>query len=277
MSLTASPAAPAATVQSNPGMQLVSRPENLLDRLAGELDSRAVSYCQWKGMWRAGTDGDIDLLVDGAAVARFRILIQELGFKAVLPSGERQIPGVESYLGYDPIVARPVHLHVHYRLVVGDYWRTVYRIPIEKPVLESRQPGDPFRVPAAPYQLLLYVLRMVLRLRGWPLPLSQARWLGGVQGQLDYLEGRCDRDALAAVLSRHLPSVDLALFERCVQALRGQSDPAESAAIRRELHRRLRPYSRPPSTAALLSACGEKILPDPLRPMLFDGRMRPAA
>ena len=247
---------------------------NLLERLAGALGTRGISYCQWKGMGKSGSEGDIDLLVAQDAIPQFRSLIQELGFKAVLSSGERQIPGVESYLGYEPVIPHPVHLHVHYHLVVGDYWRTVYRIPVEKPLLESAQSGEPFRVPAPAYQLLAYVLRMVLRLRGWPLPLSQPRWLGGVQGQLDYLEGRCDRDALSAVLTRHLPVVDLELFDRCVQALRGQHDPAESAAIRRELHRRLRPYSKPPSLVAVLSAGGEKILPDPLRPMLFDGRMR---
>jgi thymidylate kinase len=275
----------ASPLQSAPEMRLVTgdpataagRPENLLDRLAAALETRTIPYCQWKGMWRIGSEGDIDLLVDSEAVPRFRSLVQELGFKAIVPSGERQIPGIESYLGHDPLIGYPVHLHVHYRLVLGDYWRTVYRLPIEKPLLESSQPGAPFRVPAPAYQLLVYVLRMVLRLRGWPLPLSQPRWLGGVQGQLDYLEGRCDRDALSVILARHLPIVDPSLFDRCVQALRMQSDPAESAAIRRELHRRLRAHARVPSAAALLSACGETILPAWLRPMLSDGRMRPGA
>lgn len=250
-------------------------PGDLLQRLAHELETRSIAYCQWKGMWRIGSEGDIDLLVDSEAIPRFRSLVQELGFTPVLPSGERQIPGVESYFGHDPAVPRPLHLHVHCRLVVGDYWRTVYRLPIESPMLESSQPGDLFRIPSPPYQLLVYVLRMMLRLRGWPLPLSQARWLSGIQGQLDYLEGRSDRDALGAVLAQHLPIVDLPFLDRCLQALRGESDPAESASVRRNLHRRLRAHSRPPSLVALLAACGEKILPNPLRPMLFDGRMRP--
>jgi thymidylate kinase len=268
---------------STPGTYLVTRdrsistgPGSLLVRLAGGLEARGIPYCQWKGMWRVGTEGDIDLLVDSSAIARFRSLIQELGFKAVVPSGERQIAGVESYLGHEPAIVHPVHLHVHYHLVVGDYWRTVYRLPIEKPLLDSSQAGDPFRVPAPAYQFLVYVLRMMLRLRGWPLPVSRARWLGGIQGQLDYLEGRCERDALSAVLTQHLPIVDLGLFDRCVQALRWQSDPAESAAIRRELHRRLQAYTKRPSLTALVSAFAEKFLPYQFRPMLSDGRMRPS-
>jgi hypothetical protein len=258
------------------GVMTSRSPGTLLARLAEALEAQGIPYCQWKGRWRFGSEGDIDLLVDSEAIPRFRSLIQQQGFKAVVPSGERQIPGVESYLGHEPAMARPVHLHVHYRLVVGDYWRTVYRLPIEKPLLEGSQAGELFRVPAPAYQFLVYVLRMMLRMRGWPLPVSQPRWLDGIQGQLDYLEGRCDRDEVSAILIAHLPVVDLQLFDRCLLALRGQSDPAESAAIRRELHRGLRAHSRPPSVPALLAACGEKILPAPLRPMLFDGRMRPS-
>jgi thymidylate kinase len=249
---------------------------NLAERLADALETQRIPYCQWKGTWRIGSEGDIDLLVDSDATARFRSLLRELDFKPVIPAGERQIPGIESYFGFDPILSRPLHLHVHFRLVAGDYWRTVYHIPIEKPLLEISRPGDLFRIPAPPYQHLIYVLRMMLRLRGWLLPLSQARWLGGIQGQLDYFEARSDRDELGAILAQHLPIIDLPLLDRCLQALRGQCDPAESAMIRRELHRRLRAHARPPSPVALLSAMAEKILPAGLRPMLFDGRMRPS-
>src|ERR671920_1378719 len=67
--------------------------EHLIRRLASALESRAIAYCQWKGVWRPGSDGDIDLLVDSRAALSFRSLVQELGFRAVLPSGERQLPG----------------------------------------------------------------------------------------------------------------------------------------------------------------------------------------
>jgi thymidylate kinase len=272
----ASHSLPDAFITEPTGVTPSERPANLPERLAHALETSGIAYCQWKGTWGIGSEGDIDLLVDSEAIPRFRSLVQELDFKPVLPSGERQIPGVESYLGHDPAMARPLHLHVHFRLVVGDYWRTLYRLPIERPMLESSQPGDLFRIPSPPYQFLVYVLRMMLRLRSWPLPLSQARWLKGIQGQLDYLDGRSDQDELSEVLVQHLPIIDPRLLERCLQALRGQSDPAESAAVRWELHRRLRAHSRPPSLIALLAACGEKILPSPLRPMLFDGRMRPS-
>ncbi|MFL5403184.1 MAG: hypothetical protein ACJ8BF_10250 [Gemmatimonadales bacterium] len=254
----------------------VASGHHLVERLAAALDSAEVSYCQWKGIWRVAGEGDIDLLVRRADAARFRQVAESLGFKLVLGSGERQLAGVESFLGHEPTLRHPIHLHVHYQVVVGDYWRTVYRLPIEAPMLQPTTPGEPFPVPAPPYQFIVYVLRMMLRLRGWPLPLSRPRWLAGIQGQLDYLEGRCDRDEVASILETYLPSVDLPFLDRCLRALRVEGDPVETAAVRRGLHRRLRTHSRQPSLIAMLAATGEKLLPYPLRPMLFDGRMRPS-
>jgi thymidylate kinase len=250
----------------------------LLDRLATALHGREVRYCQWKGHWSghrwASGRGDVDLLVDRESMVQFRSVMDKLGFKPALPSGARQIPGVESYFGHDPTVRRLLHLHVHFRLVLGDYWRTLYRLPIEREMLEAAIPGIPFKVPASAHQYLVFVLRMVLRQRGRPLLPPGDLWLRGVQGQLDYLDGRCNREEMASLLERQLPSVDLHLFERCRESLRLEADPIERAAVRRALHRRLRSHARHPSIPALLLATGEKMLPGPARTALTQGGMR---
>jgi hypothetical protein len=251
----------------------------LLQRLATMLHDRGVAYCQWKGHWSgyrwAAGRGDVDLLVDRESMVRFRSVLEELGFKSALPSGERQIPGVESYFGHDPAVRRLLHLHVHFRLMLGDYWRTIYRLPIERALLDAAIPGSPFRVPAPAYQYLVFVIRMVLRQRGWPLLPPRTRWLRGIQGQLDFLDGRSNREVLSSILERHLPSIDLQLFDRCRESLRPEADPAERAAVRRALHRRLRAHARRPSLPALLVATGEKLLPGPARRVLLHNSRGP--
>jgi hypothetical protein len=252
---------------------------HLLRHLADALDAASIGYCQWKGHWRehrwATGHGDVDLLVDRGSMTRFRRLVEELGFKAVLPNGVRQVPGLESYFGYDPTVERLLHLHVHYRLLLGDYWRTVYRLPLEGPILATAVPGVPFRIPSPTYHFLVFVLRMVLRQRSRPFFVPRRHWLIGIEGQLDHLEGRYNPEELASILSRHLPTIDVAFFDRCRKSLRENADLFESIGVRRELHRRLRPHSRPPRPAALLVALSEKVLPRRMRPMLLDGRMFP--
>ena len=254
---------------------------SLLERLARALEDHGVRYCQWKGHWTAhrwaAGRGDVDLLVDHAASRDFRRLVGELGFKPALCSGSRQIPGVESYFGHDPAVSRLLHLHVHYRLVVGDFWRTTYRIPIEQAVLATAVPGTLFRVPDPTFQYVIFVLRMMLLQRGRPLLTVGTRWRRSIQIQLDNLEGLTERQGVATVLGRYLPVIDLLFLDRCVASLRGESSVIERALLPDQLHVRLRPYARRPTVAALFAATADKLLPLPLRRMLGDERMRPAA
>jgi hypothetical protein len=254
------------------------RGEGLLGQLARTLDARGVAYCQWKGHWSAHRwargQGDVDLLVDHGALTAFRDIAGELGFKSALPSGERQIPSLESFVGYDPAEHHLLHLHVHYRLIVGEYWRTAYRIPIERAILETAVSGPLFRAPAPPFQLIVFVLRMILRQRGRIRRTTRMRWLSGIQIQLASLEGSCDREAVRAILDRCLPSIDLPFFERCVRSLRGQGGLLERAVLPAQLHRRLRAHALRPSLTALTSAAVEKFLPAGIAHGRFNHGMR---
>lgn len=255
-----------------------AKPASLLETLARTLDAHGVRYCQWKGHWSAHRWavglGDIDLLVDHDARAHFSTLVGELGFKPAAPSAELRIPGIESYFGHDPAVPQLLHLHVHYRLVVGEYWRTTYRLPIERAMLDAALPGNIFRVPAPTHQFLLYVLRMVLHQRGRSPFATGLRWRRGIQIQLDDLEGLSDRSELASILARHLPAIDLTFFDRCVESLRGRRGLLERLTIPYLLHYRLRAYARRPPADALLTAAREKLLPSLLQASVAAGRMR---
>jgi thymidylate kinase len=250
----------------------------LLDRLAAALEAQQVAYCQWKGHWSAhrwaAGRGDVDLLVDRRAIPAFRSVAGQLGFKLASPPAARLIPGVESYFGHDPAVRRLMHLHVHYRLVLGDYWRTIHHLPIEQPLLETAVPGNVFRVPSPTCQFLIFVLRMVLRQRGRPLLSLRSRWLTGIQIQLASLEGSSDHTELSTLLARSLPAIDLPFFDRCVRSLRGDCGRAERALVPRQLHLRLRAGARSPLWSGVVTAGMEKLLPPKIARRLVDGRMR---
>ena len=235
---------------------------SLLERLADALESSGIQYCQWKGHWSshrwANGYGDVDLLVSREALARFRSQLGELGFKPAHPQGDRGLPGVESYFGFDPGVPRLLHLHVHYQLVLGDYWKPVYRIPLERELLDRAVPGQLFRIPPPTLQFLVFVLRLMLRQVGRPLLSLQSRWTSGVQIQLESLEASSSQEELSALLNAHL-NLDLALFQRCVRSLRGECSKLDRAVLPWLLHRPLRPLSRYPTAGALLSAAAETL------------------
>ncbi len=251
---------------------------SLLAQVARALEAHGVAYCQWKGHWSAHRwtvgNADVDLLVDHAAMLEFRRLMDQLGFKRGLHPGERQIPGIESYVGYDPAVARLLHLHVHYRLLLGDYWKTVYRLPVERAILDGAVPGDPFRVPSATHKFFIFVLRMMLRQLGRPHLSIQTRWLAGIQPPLASLEAACDHEELVSFLKRHLPSLDPSFFIRCARSLRGESGVVERALLPWLLARKLRSYARRPPFTALITAAAEKLLPPDLSDAIVDSRMR---
>lgn len=250
---------------------------SLLERLAQALEDDGVGYCQWKGHWGtqrwAVGNGDIDLLVDQRAIPAFQRIVGKLGFKPAVLPGERQLPGVVNYFGYDPGVSRLLHLHVHYRLVLGDYWRTTCRLPLEPAILQTTMAGTLFRVPSLEFQLLIFVFRLVLRQRG---RLPSSRWFKGTQIQLNDLADRCDRDALAGILQQHLPSVDVAFFDRCVRWLRQGCGPWERVALPWQLHHRLRAHARRPQLGALFSAAVEKMLPEVIARSILTAGMRSA-
>ena len=268
LSLETAPAEPVNSPGSSGG---------LLEQLALALEREGIRYCQWKGHWSAHRwgrgYGDVDLLVDHAAQVGFRAVVGQLGFKLAHPAGERQIPGVEHYFGFDPLVPRLLHIHVHYRLLLGEYWKRVYRLPVEDQILEQSVPGRPFRVPSPTHTFLIFVFRMMLRQVGRPFLSAHARWLSGIQVPLASLESASDAEELAG-LFKDLSPIDLRFFERCVRSLEGRSDRVERFVLPWQLHLKLRSHVRRPSARSIVSAGIEKFLPPAIASRLADGRMQ---
>jgi hypothetical protein len=267
---------PSASVPGDP--EPAGQSDTLLERLAQSLEQRGIAYCQWKGHWSAhrwaSGFGDVDLLVDHEAVPAFRRVVEELGFKLAYSSGGRQISGIENYFGHDPAVGRLLHLHVHYRLLLGDYWKPVYRIPVERSMLERSVPGHPFRVPAPTDRYLVFVLRMMLRQVGRPHLSARTLWTNGIRIQLASLEAGSNPAELASLLQEHLSPVDLPFFERCVRSLRGECGMLERAVLPWQLHHRLRAHARRVPMGALALGAVQKLLPEPVAERIADPRLR---
>jgi thymidylate kinase len=224
----------------------------LLNRLGATLAAAGVVYCQWKGHWKRARwetgAGDIDLLVDPAWMGRLDAELARLGFKPTLQPPEAQIPGTASWFGYDPGRSSLVHVHVHTRLVVGGYWTTVYRFPIERAVLASAVARVPFPVPAPEIEFIIFVLRTVQRYRRRDtFSLRHPRWLADVQPEFGYLHAQVDRRLVVARLAELLPTVDVAFFDACTRSLRPGASRWGRLWLQLGLRQRLEPHaSRPP-------------------------------
>lgn len=252
-------------LSADPASPAPPETRSLVERLGEALGGERVAYLQWKGNWKRSRwmsgEGDIDLLVHRSAEPRYSAVLWSLGFRRADPPPASAIAGIESYFGLDPVTGRLIHVHTHYRLVVGGIWRTVYRLPIEEPLLASAIPGAVFPVAAPEYELIAFAARMVQRYNALDTVLRhQPRWLKGIQAELDSLVAKANRAKMAEILEEHLPTFDVPFIDVCLASLRPRYSRWRRLGVRRELHRRLLPHARRPPVALTLNRIMTRVL-----------------
>ncbi|HEU5263508.1 MAG TPA: hypothetical protein VFU34_02650, partial [Gaiellaceae bacterium] len=207
-----------------PGVQ----PLELIRSVASYLEEAGVRYCHWKSnaaIDRSATgDNDLDLLVHRADVRSFTEVLSRLGFVRASKPGAA-IPGIESFYGHDGATGRLVHVHAHYRLVLGDDRTKNYRLPIEDAYLDSRTRSGLLPLPSAEFEYVVFVIRMTLKYCTW----DEIAWCATrgrraapsrtERAELAYLTARVDDARAASVVEEHLPFVGAELFAECVAVL----------------------------------------------------------
>jgi len=222
--------------QPAPSRSTIDRPVGILPvvrELFRQLDSRGVVYCHWKSNEHldAGLRGvtDLDVLVDWHAGPALASLLEEVGFKRIAAVPGRAYPGVEDFLALDPSTGRFAHLHLHYRLVLGEKNLKGYSLPWESAVLATRkvEPISGVFVSDPHIELILLVIRAALKLRNRDFltaPFDPPRLSGGTLDEFLWLVARVDRERLQ-VLARDLVGAEAAdLLVRMTSGLPSHRD-----------------------------------------------------
>jgi thymidylate kinase len=217
---------------------------SLVRRLCRELRAQGITYCHWKSNASldrsARGDNDLDLLVLRRDAQRFTETLSRLGFKEARPPSVREIPGVQHYYGLDTDSGRLVHVHSQYELVVGDDTTKNYRLPIEADYLDSAVPGPLFSVPSPEFELVVFVIRMVLKHATWDALLCGRGSLSRSEASEHAdLVSRADPAAVRRTVARCLPSIGPDLWERCARCLDAGTSARARASTAQELQRRL--------------------------------------
>ena len=121
-----------------------SRP--LTHQLIERFNDDGVVWCHWKSNrdLAESMDGstDLDLLVDATNFDVVHEILASLGFRRGQVAGSRVDIGLEDFLGECEATGNLVHIHTHWRLVSGEAHYKRFRIPVERLILSSRQPGE---------------------------------------------------------------------------------------------------------------------------------------
>ena len=222
---------------------------DLVRELCNTLAAQEISYCHWKSnisLERSFSgENDLDLLVSRPDVQRFTEILHRLGFKQARNPSEQQLPGVLSYYGFDKEADKLVHVHAHFQLILGHDMTKNYRLPIEEPLLESAIHDDLLRIPSPEFELIVFVIRMVLKHSTWDAILSLQGTLSTTeQKEMQYLAARADQTQLYDILSQHLPFVEKALFSDCMRALRPGCPVWTRVKAGQQLQYKLRAHAR---------------------------------
>lgn len=197
--------------------------------LCEALDTDKISYCHWKSNEGIGKseigDNDLDLLVSRPDVQKFREILTRLGFKECLPDKLKDLPGVQSFLGYDQDSGKIVHVHGHYQLILGHDLFKNYHLQIEEPYLESAQKEGVFKIPSPEFELIIFVIRMIIKHSTWDTILTfDGKLSKSEKREWIYLQENSDITIVYDVLKKHLPYISEKLFADCMNAITpGQS------------------------------------------------------
>lgn len=225
----------------------------LIEDLFKALESERILYCHWKstlGLDRAMEgDDDLDLLISRSDAGRFMEISSRLGFREARAKPSQRLPGVLDHFGYDQRSDRLVHLHVHYQLILGSDLSKNYRLPLERPYLMSSSRKASIRIPAPEYELVILVIRLVLKHATWDAWLmGQSRCSSSEKRELAALALPETLDKVYTVLA-HLRVVDRNLFEECLNILPEGKPLIRRMRVARRLQKALRSCARTPQMA----------------------------
>ena len=196
---------------------------DLIVKLCEILAAKKIDYCHWKSNTfldrSASGDNDLDLLINPAHAQRFTEILYGMGFKETLIPKDEELPGIRDYYGYDQKTGRLIHVHAHFQLILGNDLSKNYRLPLEQVYLHSSVQQDLFRVPSPEFELVVMVIRMVLKHSTWDSILMRHGQLSSSErSEMDDLSKRASSADVETVLL-HLPGLSRNLFDLCLQSL----------------------------------------------------------
>jgi thymidylate kinase len=221
--------------------------------LIGALDHAGVRYCHWKSNAKLDEAlrgrSDLDLLVARADAAHFQAVIGSLGYKPCVSEGT---PSICHYYGFDEESGRLVHVHAYYRIITGGAVLKNYRLPLEGMLLGETRRIEGVSVPGAVEELISLVVRKTLECASPIEALFFVREGRAIREEVAWLNTGVTEGEISRLLRAHLPNVDVALWERCREAIASGST-VRCFLLGRSLSARLRPYRRHSRARAALA------------------------
>lgn len=142
-----------------------------IEKMFQELNQNKIIFCHWKSNehLEPALDGDtdLDILFDPCQRNIIETVLNRCGIKRFTPAYLSHYNGIEDFVGYDIEKTKIWHLHLHYRLTLGENKLKSYTINTWAAyVLSNRKLYKKNIYTSSPEdELILLVVRMALKVR----------------------------------------------------------------------------------------------------------------
>ncbi len=219
-----------------------------VERLIEELHESGVRYCHWKSNLALSQSlagqSDIDVLVHREEAPRFRQILMNLGFRPSSDKDAPAFPSIEHYFALDEDSGVLVHVHAYYRVITGDSLVKNYRLPIETLLLENTRLESGLRVPLKSVELIVFVLRIMLKHTSVVELLLVGRYWKQVKQEIAWLREGGSLEETLGYLADWLPTVDADLFTACTAAIESPAPLPRRIGLGLKLRSQLKSYAR---------------------------------
>jgi thymidylate kinase len=220
-------------------------PAKVFRALLAGFERERVSYCYWKSARRVqlslAGQSDLDLLVSRRDRPRAAAVLERHGFKLWPDAPGLDHPALVSLLCYDEESGAILHVHVHFRLVLGHALMKSFRLPIEERILSrsAMHASLPIRILDPADEALLVIVRANLDMRGDD-PLALRRWRALEKKYSEDCAFLLDWTDVASVRASAEEIFSPALAEAIASRL--HADSPRNYGLRRAITRELSPF-----------------------------------
>lgn len=142
----------------------------IIQSLNTNLSKKNIEYCHWKSNEHVDAavkgETDLDILFSFDQKDSAKKVLKDSGFKLFIAPWWRQYPNIEDYIGIDSETGKIVHVHAHFRLVLGESGVKSYHLPWEDEIIKTRifYKNCQIYISSPCMELLLLICRLGIKL-----------------------------------------------------------------------------------------------------------------
>ena len=142
---------------------------SLTNNLLIELHNNSISYCHWKSIEHLAAaiagDTDLDILVDINDKSKVEGIFNDIGFKLYKAPWFKSYDAICDYIGIDHLNNKIIHVHTHYKLILGESGIKNHHLKHEKNILHNRIYDKKFKtyIITPEYEMFLLLVRIGLK------------------------------------------------------------------------------------------------------------------